>query len=162
MFDSEIAQASFRYNVPESWIRGVIQVESSWNPNAYRAELRINDASYGLMQLLTQTARGLGWKGTDPKELYQPAVNIDLGAKLLGQLRRSYGDDFRRVYSAYNSGKPDLWQTSTQVAANVQKAMDALARYTSEAVQSVMRSDATGPVAAILIVIILWAWGKRK
>ena len=135
MYDDLIASAADTYFVPESWIRAVIQVESSWNPSAFRAEPAINDASYGLMQLLSTTARGLGYSG-DPTGLYDPATNIALGAELLGQLRAKYGDDFNRVYSAYNSGKPDAYLTSTQVANDVAKAVAALATYVNQDVSA--------------------------
>lgn len=129
MWETEITEASERYRVPESWIRAVIETESSWNPNAYRYEDKINDASYGLMQILGKTAIGLGFDGDVYYDLYDPAVNIDLGTRDLAQLIRSYGPDFTRVYSAYNSGNPDLWQTSKEVAAHVGNAIANLDKY---------------------------------
>jgi len=148
--------------VPESWISAVIETESSWNPGAYRAEPQINDGSYGLMQILVKTARGLGYTG-DPDGLWDPATNIDLGTKLLNELRGRYGEDFRRVYSAYNSGKPDLWQTSTQVGANVKRAVDNLTKWVSAGVSEFAASPASGPLVGLLILIFLWSWtGKRK
>lgn len=131
MYEAEISQAAERYNVPEAWIRAVIQTESSWNPNAYRYEERLKDASYGLMQLLGRTAIGLGFEGDVYHDLYDPALNIDLGTKDLAELRRAYGTDFRRVYSAYNSGNPDLWQTSKEVATHVATALANLERWST-------------------------------
>lgn len=152
MFDELIAGAAGKYAVPESWIRAVIDVESAGRPTAYRAEPQINDASYGLMQLLESTARGLGFDG--PVEtLYDPAVNIDLGTRLLGQLRERWGADFRRVYSAYNSGRPDLWSTSAEVARNVARALEALAGY-----------EASAPVSGgvlLLAAVALYLWKRR-
>lgn len=162
MFDNEIATSAQLYNVPETWVRAVIETESSWKPMAYRAEPQINDASYGLMQLLMRTANGLGYSG-EPEGLYNPAINIDLGTKLLGQLRKSYGDDFRRVYSAYNSGKPDAWQTSTQVATNVSHALSNLAKWIDSGVATLTASPAGTGVAVLIAFVLLWAWGgKRK
>ena len=162
MFEAEIQAAGIRYSVPESWIRAVIETESAWKPTAYRAEPQINDASYGLMQLLYRTAQGLGYTGTT-EGLYNPAINIDLGTKLLGDLRKRYGDDFRRIYSAYNSGRPDLWETSKQVAANVARAIDNLAKWVTVEATELTASPATGPLAGLLILILLWAWsGKRR
>lgn len=161
MYEDLISAAAIRNTIPESWIRAVIEVESSWNPDAYRAEPKIQDASYGLMQVLEGTARGLGFTG--PKEdLFLPHVSIDLGAQLLGDLRRKYGDDFRRIYSAYNSGRPDLWQTSTQVASNVSRALAALERYVTEAAQAITGQSGEA-VAGLLVLVLLWAWaGKRR
>lgn len=172
MFDTEISEASLRYGVPESWIKAVIEVESSWNPQAFRAEPQIQDASWGLMQILDRTARGLGFAG-DPLTLFDPGINIDLGAKLLGQLRSRYGDDFRRIYSAYNSGRADLWETSSQVAANVGRALAALEKYVTEDIEWITgmtpgtiepRTRTMGAgVMALLFLVLAWAWlGKRK
>ena len=162
MFDLEIAAAAQRYNVPVSWVQAVIETESSWNPQAYRAEPQINDASYGLMQLLYATARKLGYIGTEVG-LYDPVTNIDLGTKLLGQLRASYGDDFRRVYSAYNSGSPDRWQTSSSVAAHVARAVENLEKWISSGVSAFAASPAAGPLVGLLILVFLWSWtGKRR
>jgi len=162
MFDAEIQAGARTYNVPEAWIRAVIETESSWNPNAFRAEPKINDASYGLMQLLYRTAKGLGYDG-DTDGLYDPATNIDLGTKLLGQLRRKYGDDFRQIYSAYNSGSPTLWQTSAQVASNVARAVDNLTQWIETGVSQFAAAPASGSFVGILILVFLWAWtGKRR
>lgn len=120
-FDDLIATSAAKYGVPFDWVKAVMMTESSGDPNAYRAEPQINDASYGLMQLLYRTAKGLGYTGT-PEGLYDPMINLDLGAKFLGQLMRAYGADFQAVYSAYNSGSPTKYQTSTQVATNVSHA----------------------------------------
>lgn len=159
MFDGEIEVAAARYNVPSSWVRAVIETESSWNPNAHNAS--DPTGAYGLMQILYRTAQALGYSGP-PEGLYDPALNIDLGTKLLGQLRQSYGDDFRRVYSAYNSGKPDLWQTSTQVATNVGRALTALEKWVTEEVTAITASPANTGVALLVALVLLWAWGKRK
>lgn len=125
MFAALIADAAQRWNVPENWIKAVIAVESNGDPRAYREEPQISDSSYGLMQLLEETARGLGFTGK-VEQLYDPATNIDLGTNLLAELRSRYGENFRRVYSAYNSGRPDLWETSAQVRKNVERAVEAL------------------------------------
>lgn len=153
MFDYQIQLASAIYDVPISWIQAVIQTESSWNPYAYRYEPKINDASYGLMQLLTSTARGLGYGGT-PDGLFDPDVNVDLGTRLLAQLRGRFGNDFTRVYSAYNSGSPDKWLTSSQVAAHVAVALQNLEQYTLEVVSDVAETvqQNQGGAAAVFVL----------
>ena len=160
MFDDLIQAASAKWQVPVPWIQAVIETESSWSASAYREEPQINDASYGLMQLLYKTAKSLGYSGA-PEGLFQPGVNIDLGTKLLSNLRKSYGDDFRRVYSAYNSGNPDAWETSSQVAANVARALVALERYVGLAVGVVTQSP--GAAIAVLVAFVLfWTWGGGR
>jgi soluble lytic murein transglycosylase-like protein len=127
-YDAIISEASRAFGVPVSWIKAVIGTESSFRERALRNEPAINDRSVGLMQLLTRTARGLGFAGTD-EELFDPRTNIFLGTQLLAQLRARYGDDFRRVYSAYNSGRPDLYTTSVQVQTHVGRAVVWLERF---------------------------------
>jgi soluble lytic murein transglycosylase-like protein len=98
-----INEMAIKYQVRQSLIQAVIHWESGGNPNAFRAEPRINDASYGLMQILGSTARAMGWTGTDPKELYDPRLNIDLGTKYLSLLIRQYNDEFLALLN-YNGG----------------------------------------------------------
>lgn len=107
-FDRDILRASDRYTVPVEVIKAVIAQESGFNPAAYRAEPQISDASRGLMQVLERTARALGMQGP-VEQLYNPAINIDLGAKLLaeniGRARPTHGNTILEVaLSAYNAG----------------------------------------------------------
>lgn len=157
MYDDIIAKYANVYNVPEPWIRAFIQTESSFNPMAYRAEPQINDASYGLMQLLYKTAVGLGFTGA-PESLYDPDTNINLGVKLMAQLRARYGDDIQAVYSAYNSGSGTAYLSNSSVAqhvANMLKNFEAVI-----ASNPVVAS--TGSFAIVLVAILIWYWTKRK
>lgn len=156
MYDDIISTYSVQFNVPEPWIRGVIQTESSFNPNAYRAEPQINDASYGLMQLLYKTAQGLGYVG-DPNGLFDPDTNIMLGTKLLGQLRVKYGDDVNAIYSAYNSGSPTKYLTSSQVNTNVSHFIKNLESF----IKSEPLVAASGGVGALIVLVLLWFWTKK-
>lgn len=157
-FDELIAVNSAKYNVPFDWIKAVMMTESSGNPNAFRDEPAIGDASYGLMQLLYRTAQGLGYAG-EAVGLYDPMINLDLGTKLLSQLRRAYGDDFSAVYSAYNSGSPTKYQTSSQVAAHVANATSWLDKVRETLSQ--LGSDIGGFVASddASVVLLLIAAG---
>lgn len=120
-FDSLILRAREVYGVPFAWVKAIIATESSFNPQAYRAEPAINDASYGLMQILEGTARKIGFTGSRT-DLYDPETNIMLGAKLLAtDIIPRCGMNFERVYSAYNSGRCD--STSSQVALHVARAV---------------------------------------
>jgi hypothetical protein len=102
-----------KYGVPEGLILATIGQESGWNRKALRLEKKIHDASYGLMQILYRTARQLGYKGERGEAdklsgLFDPAVNIDLGTKLLAQNRHIAGN-WSGAISAYNGGwRPHL------------------------------------------------------
>lgn len=149
-----IEKHAYAFAVPVPWIKAIMQQESSGRANAYRAEPRINDASYGLMQLLTRTARALGWAGNDPAELYDPDTNIRLGTKLISQLRAQYGDDIHRVYSAYNSGKPDTYLTNAQVATNVDRVVAYLTQFLEH--EPVIVSAGAGGVLVLAVLLFLW------
>lgn len=88
-----------------------IEIESDFNPRAYRFEPRLNDASYGLMQILYRnTAVGeLLYKGA-PGGLYEPETNVRLGVHLLDKnydyLTQHLGrepEDYEYI-AAYNMG----------------------------------------------------------
>lgn len=150
-YDDIIMQAASDWAVPFEWIKAVIGAESDFSPSAYRAEPQINDASYGLMQILGRTASGLGYSGA-VEGLYDPTTNINLGAKLLGQLIDSWGMDFSAVYSAYNSGSGTAYKTNTDVAAHVNRALNYLDQVTSAIGQTV--SDypvASGSAGALIL-----------
>jgi len=107
-FDRDILRASSKYAVPVEVIKAVIAQESGFNPTAYRAEPKIGDASRGLMQVLERTARGLGMTGST-EQLFNPPINIDLGARLLAEniraARPTRGATILEVaLSAYNAG----------------------------------------------------------
>lgn len=93
-----IQAAATRYGVPVALIQGVIARESGFDPEAFNPE-----GSRGLMQLRDVTARALGYKGT-MEDLYDPATNIDLGAKLLAENLRARGGDLDAALSQYNGG----------------------------------------------------------
>ncbi len=150
MFEDFIRASAQQWNVPEAWIGAVIQAESSWNPNAWNQS--DPGGSRGLMQISGPTATAYGV--LNPQALFDPALNIDVGTHLLHDLRSSYGDDLRRVYSAYNSGKPDLYLTSSQVANNVERVLAALSDWTV----SHPIGDATLGVLALLTMY----WFKHR
>lgn len=102
-----------RPTVPVPVIQAVIATESSFRPDAYREEPG-GDGSIGLMQLRLSTARGLGYTGTKER-LFDPAINIAYGVKLLAEIEQRIRDatgraqDWPAVVSAYNGGfRPSL------------------------------------------------------
>lgn len=105
-FDEPVNTAGAAWDVEPALIKAIIGAESEFNPNAYRQEPRINDASYGLMQLLYNTAKGMGYTGST-SGLFDSTTNIRLGTRYLADLiktadRRGYGVD--SAISAYNAG----------------------------------------------------------
>lgn len=63
-------------------VLAIIDIESNFDPSAYRAEPKLNDASRGLMQILYRSAQDRGYGGA-PDGLYDPATNILFGVRHL-------------------------------------------------------------------------------
>jgi soluble lytic murein transglycosylase-like protein len=108
------------------------------------------------------TAEQLGFSG-NPSGLFDPETNINLGVKLIGQLRRMYGEDVQRVYSAYNSGKPDLYLTSSDVAQHVNNLLANLSRLAYAWADTPAVKSAIGPaLAGVALVTLLVLWNARR
>lgn len=93
------------FGVDPNLIRAVIKVESNWDPNAYRYEAHLGEASYGLMQVLPSTAKSVtGWTGLTIANLKTPIINVLVGTRYLKDLLNRYSLD--KAISAYNAGRP--------------------------------------------------------
>jgi len=98
-----VLAAGEKYHVPPALILGHIKQESSFNPNAYRAEPQINDGSTGLMQVLLATAKGMDKSATVTK-LYDPIYNIDIGTRYIAKNLTRYNNNMKDAIAAYNAG----------------------------------------------------------
>ncbi|MCZ6711882.1 MAG: lytic transglycosylase domain-containing protein, partial [Gammaproteobacteria bacterium] len=90
--------ASRLHNVPLDVLLAVAATESNWDPDA-----RSDANAHGIMQIQWPgTARHLGV--TRVSELYNPCLNIELGARYLLQLMDDNGGNIERSLAAYNYG----------------------------------------------------------
>ena len=92
-WDDYIEAASIKHLVPWELIKAICIAESGMNPNA-----KSKVGAMGLMQLMPQTARGLGV--SDP---WDPQQNIDGGTKYIAKQIRNFGN-YRLALAAYNAG----------------------------------------------------------
>lgn len=112
-----------RYNLDPVLLAAQVLVESSGRPDAFRYEPAFyahyivghGDAaaarfgplaacSYGLLQILLETACELGFTGP-PHDLFVPEVGLDWGAHHLKTLLDWAAGDVVRALCAYNGGK---------------------------------------------------------
>lgn len=91
--DGYIDAAAKKHNVPAYIIAGIMENESGFNQNA-----KSDVGAIGLMQLMPDTAAGLG---VDP---YNPASNVDGGANYIKQMLDSNGGNIELALAAYNAG----------------------------------------------------------
>ncbi len=91
-----------RYSVPTALVLAVIHRESGGDPDAFNVEAKVQDASFGLMQILLQTSRRLGFQDV-PRMLFDPGTNIELGTRYLRDLLRKRGDVYLALIE-YNGG----------------------------------------------------------
>lgn len=92
-----IYEAASRYSLNPHLVAAIVRVESSFNPRALSRK-----GACGLMQLLPETARRFG---LHRKDLFDPAKNLDAGARYLKWLADRFGHDPVRVLAAYNAGE---------------------------------------------------------
>ena len=102
-FSEEIVRYSKEYEIPAELIASVINVESSFNPNA-----KSNKNAIGLMQVKLTTANYLNdlskQKHITEDELFYPTANIKYGTQYLKYLLNKF-KDINTTLAAYNAGE---------------------------------------------------------
>ena len=91
--NSLIKEAAARYQVDPRLVAAVAQTESGGNQEAVSPA-----GAVGVMQLLPETAAGLGVNPYDKRQ------NIEGGAKYLRQMMDTFGGDVQKAVAAYNAG----------------------------------------------------------
>lgn len=89
-----VADAAAKYALPRSLVRAVANVESSMDPAAVSRK-----GAQGVMQLMPGTAREMGVQNA-----FDPAENIDAGARLLRLHLEKYQGRLAEALAAYNAG----------------------------------------------------------
>jgi soluble lytic murein transglycosylase-like protein len=96
-WDDLLLAAGARHGVPVSLLKAVCLAESGMNPQA-----KSYAGAQGLMQLMPATAKDLG-----VSDVWDPAQNIDGGARYLRMMLDSFGSE-RLALAAYNAGPTNV------------------------------------------------------
>ena len=95
------------YNLDPLLVFAVIKTESNFKVDATSSSNAI-----GLMQLMENTAlevsNNIDEKINSKEELYNPEINIKLGAKYLSELLERYDNNLNMTLAAYNAGQGNV------------------------------------------------------
>ncbi|MBN1654761.1 MAG: lytic transglycosylase domain-containing protein [Deltaproteobacteria bacterium] len=94
-YDVYIEEAALLYQLPPSFIRAVLQVESNFYPDVISV-----DGAMGLMQLMPATAASMGVRNP-----FDPRENIFGGTRFLRVLANYFNGDLILTIAAYNAGQ---------------------------------------------------------
>lgn len=107
-YDPHIRTAADKYRIPVELLRAVMAVESNYNARALSEK-----GAVGLMQLMPHTAQDM-YVG----DIWDPAQNIDGGARYLRLLANQYQGDVVKTLAAYNAG-PDAVRRAGGAVPNI-------------------------------------------
>jgi soluble lytic murein transglycosylase-like protein len=93
-YDGHIRAAAEKYGLAPPLLKAVMAAESNFNPAAVSLK-----GATGLMQLMPGTARDMY-----VYDIFDPAQNIEGGARYLRLLQDRFGGDLHKVLAAYNAG----------------------------------------------------------
>jgi len=93
-----VAAASRTYGLDPALVAALMHVESAYQPQA-----RSPKGALGLMQVMPAT--GARYGVASPRDLLDPATNIDVGARYLRDLQAMFGGRIELMLAAYNAGE---------------------------------------------------------
>ncbi|WP_448587964.1 lytic transglycosylase domain-containing protein [Thermocrinis sp.] len=116
--DALVERSSLRYGVPKEIIRAIIHVESGFNPMAYNKN-KDGTEDRGIMQVNYQHNLALmkEYGINDPDQLYDPAINIEIGTRILYENYKRFGNWVMAI-KAYNGINADNWDYVRKVLQN--------------------------------------------
>jgi soluble lytic murein transglycosylase-like protein len=95
----QFLKAALTTKVPYELLLALTRSESAFDPQATSGV-----GAMGLMQLMPKTAERLRQGAGQPRALYQPELNIELGSRYLGSLYEEFDRKWYLAIAAYNAG----------------------------------------------------------
>lgn len=99
--------AAARYGVNPHLLVAIAKTESGMNPRAINRSNKNGSYDIGLMQINSRWLPTLRKFGIEEEHLWDPCVNIHVGAWVLGDNMRRLGNSWEAV-GAYNAANPEL------------------------------------------------------
>ncbi len=100
---ARVVRNSHEAGIDPAWSYAIIRAESAWMTDAHS-----HADAYGLMQLLPAVAKKVAHAAklsySRPSDLFDPALNIQLGTLFLGQMANQYAGSPWLASAAYNAG----------------------------------------------------------
>ena len=95
------------YQIDPLLVAAFIRVESKFSPYA-----RSQVGAIGLMQIMPVTGKEIATKlridNFQPRDLYVPEINIEIGFYYLNELKKEFGDDQVAILASYNAGRTNV------------------------------------------------------
>ena len=112
-------EAARRYSVDPLLLYSIAQVESNLDPKAFNDNGDTQD--YGIMQINSWWLEKLSEYDIDKEKLYNPCININIGAWILNHSFGLYGHTWDAVgaYNAGTSSSPEASQRRSNYARKV-------------------------------------------
>ncbi|RMH00561.1 MAG: lytic transglycosylase domain-containing protein, partial [Aquificota bacterium] len=106
---AKVEEVSYKYSIPKELILAIIEQESAFNPLAYNKN-KDGTEDRGLMQVNYQHNLRLmkEYNIKDPDQLYHIETNIELGARILYENYKRFGNWLLAVKS-YNGLRAENW-----------------------------------------------------
>jgi soluble lytic murein transglycosylase-like protein len=104
-FDDEVRRAAERRGLDPLLVHAVIRAESGYDPRAVSRK-----GAAGLMQLMPETARRY-----EVADRFDPAMNLDGGARYLKYLLGMFAGDLSLALAAYNAGENAVLRSGMRV-----------------------------------------------
>lgn len=114
-YENDLVRSAKQQNLDPYMVAALIRQESEFDPQALSAK-----HAYGLTQVEPATGRALarraGIKRFSNRSLFQPAINLKLGAYYLRGLLDQWGGKWEQTLASYNAGKSRVneWITWNQ------------------------------------------------